>query len=187
MFWFGTIICIGLIEFLVKSFELGIFAFILMIFSIACVPYIFAKCNDVEYTNKVFLNKQGIDITNNLPKDLSFIVSSTILLTAFLFVPFIMLNGYVVFGLVITNFLGFILLVPTICFMYKNCPVSILFNKKFLEKIDTQIKSNNNTSFSHKTSCNSLSSYKSISYGNICTDSSYRGMSCNIYNRHHNK
>ncbi|WP_342278556.1 hypothetical protein [Candidatus Tisiphia endosymbiont of Myopa tessellatipennis] len=86
-----------------------------------------------------------------------------------------------------TTFLGFLLAIPTLYFIYKNCPISILFNKNAWQEEIIGMKAGTYHANFPSSSFNS-NSYSSISHSNtirspdIINDPSYRYLSSNIYN-----
>ena len=122
MFWSGICFSMAMSEIFDSIF--------LALITLFVVPKFLVMFNKVTYTeDKTFLNKQNQSLTDMLPKNLGTVFALTIALTAFVFVPFFMLNGVILFDLTATTFLGFLLAIPTLYFIYKNCPISILFNK----------------------------------------------------------
>ncbi|WP_341751202.1 hypothetical protein [Candidatus Tisiphia endosymbiont of Piscicola geometra] len=122
MFWLGICFNMAMSEIFDSIF--------LTLITLFVVPKFLVMFNKVTYTeDKTFFNKQDQSLTDRLPKNFGTVLALTIVLTAFVFIPFFMLNGVILFDLTATTFLGFLLAIPTLYFIYKNCPISILFNK----------------------------------------------------------
>ncbi|MCC8399353.1 MAG: hypothetical protein LN563_02080 [Rickettsia endosymbiont of Platyusa sonomae] len=102
---------------------LGIGALIILVLSLTLVPYLLTRFNKTKYiSNKIFLNSQGKDLTNKLPKRFSIIFLVNIFFTAACISKnFNELN--------LSSIIGIALVLPISYFIYKNCPISILFNK----------------------------------------------------------
>lgn len=104
---------------------------LLLLFAIFILPRILTMFNKVTYTaDGVFVNKQSESLAQNLPTKFNLVLFANIGFTAFIFVPCFMFNGFILLNLTITTFIAFLLFIPTMYFIYKNCPVSILFHKQ---------------------------------------------------------
>ncbi|WP_341753795.1 hypothetical protein [Candidatus Tisiphia endosymbiont of Dioctria rufipes] len=69
MFWRGICFSVFLSE-QIADFS-GIGGLVSLVLSLTLIPYILTRFNQVKYTdNKIFLNSQGEDLTNRLPKRL---------------------------------------------------------------------------------------------------------------------
>jgi hypothetical protein len=139
----------------------------------------FSKTTFVKET--IFLNSEGkeLDAVKSLPNSFITIVS-TVVLTALIGM---LLNNKI---LHISDAISSVILitvsfaVPTLFFIFKNCPISILFNYKFWVWKTRQNALNPNfksTPYSPPRSANS--SFRS---NDLIMNPTYGGLSCNIYN-----
>ncbi len=122
MFWLGASLSIFISECIVIYVApLGLAA---MLLSVTLVPYLLLRKNKVVYTeDKIFLNAQGEPLTDRLPKGFA-IIAVTFILTGFIYIPLFLSMNFI-----ITELLVFPLSIISLYFLYKNCPIAILFNK----------------------------------------------------------
>ncbi|WP_375331188.1 hypothetical protein [Candidatus Tisiphia endosymbiont of Oplodontha viridula] len=98
--------------------------------TILLVPYLVAKYSKVEYTeDKIFLNSEGQNLMNRLPKQLFWVIVLMFVVTVWvgsiLDTYWEKASDFIAFPLLFSIFI----LIPTLYFICKNCPISILFNK----------------------------------------------------------
>ncbi|MDR0773926.1 MAG: hypothetical protein LBE72_01155, partial [Rickettsia sp.] len=125
------------------------------------VPYILTRFNQVKYTdNKIFLNSQGEDLTNRLPKRLGVVFLVNIFFSA----ACISKNFN---ELTISSIIGIALTLPILYCIYKNCPISILFNKNaWQEEIIGMKAGAYNANYSTSTFSSNNVYYTGIEYRN---------------------
>ena len=142
---------------------------ILILLTILVVPLLvrhFSKTTFIKDT--LFLNKEGelLNAEKDTPNGVLTIISTVILtaITGAILDKYFKGMSNIASSFIILNvFFG----VPSLFFIFKNCPIAILFNRKMWK-------------FEPRT-------YKSLEYKskNYITDPKYRYMPCNIYNRNH--
>ena len=80
---------------------------------------------------------------------------------------------------------GIFFLVPTLYFIYKNCPIAILFSRHAWRQQVTMVKT---STYPHiHSSMSTNTSLKSFTSQNPITDTSYSGCSWNIHNSNYHK
>lgn len=122
--------------------------------TIIFVPLIIKGCSEVAYIgNKVFLNSKGESLAGKYPKNLGAIIILAIIM------------------MIVTRLTAILFLIPTLYFIYKNCPVSILFNKYAWY-------ANSGTGFYQKGHAPSFNTNRDIYYSPLYSD-----ISGNIYHR----
>lgn len=191
MFWFGMSFGFLLVDIAgdTKIFGNILLGGIIFWFALILVPYFVYKFNKIEFTEEFMFVSNNSDTLNNkfplsLGKVLIVALVTTVASVSLLKKIFPNLNSFLLISPTFSIFFGVIVAY----FIYKNCPIAILFNKNAWQKEITGIKLSNRTLPNHIMSHNSIfSDNKSLASKNICTDSSYKGMSCNIYNSNHNK
>ena len=95
------------------------------------IPASVTIANRVTFTEeKIFLNKVGMSLEGRYPKNLFFLIALTIGLPVL--VGLTMDRHFRDIDPMISNFMLLFLLfmTPTLYFIYRNCPISILFNRK---------------------------------------------------------
>ncbi|WP_375331690.1 hypothetical protein [Candidatus Tisiphia endosymbiont of Temnostethus pusillus] len=143
--------------------------------TILLVPYLVAKYNKVKYTeDKMFLNSQGQNLMNRLPKQLFWIIIAMIAVVALtgsiLDAHWKEVNDFIAFPLLFSIFL----FVPTLYFIYKNCPISILFNKNaWQERIIGMRAGAYNANYSTSTFSSNNIYYTGIEYRNFPSNMYY--------------
>ena len=178
MFWVGICLNIVLIE--VTD------SILLFLISLVLIPVSLTKINKVKYTeDNIFMTSSGRILNSIFPLQFSWVLAAMILLTAFVFVPFFIIPVVKVTGFIIATFVGFPLLILTLYFIYKNCPISILFNKKAWSPEVLGVEPNRG---------GTNSDYKPFKYNssnnpyeNPITSTRYSGCSWNIHNSNYNK
>ncbi|CAN0586391.1 unnamed protein product [Ectocarpus sp. 12 AP-2014] len=181
MFWLG--LSVGWFLTLQFSGEQQYIGTVICWTTLIGVPYLVKKASRITFNeNKEFLNHQGEVLNKRIPNGF-WLIFSTFAVTALL--GSILDSWKNISDITSTIILiSVFFMVPTLHFVSKNCPIAILFHKNFwsLEKNGANQKLQHN-----KMIRSSMFSHENLASKNICTDSSYRGMSCNIYNSNHNK
>ncbi|MDR0329142.1 MAG: hypothetical protein LBH99_00450 [Rickettsia sp.] len=132
------------------------------------VPYLITRCNKVKYTkDKIFLNSEGQNLMNRLPKQLFWVIVLMFVVTVWvgsmLDTQWQDVNNLISSILII----GTLLSVPTLYFIYKNCPISILFNKNaWQEEIIGMKAGAYNANYSTSTFSSNNIYYTGIEYRN---------------------
>ncbi|MGX6960903.1 MAG: hypothetical protein ACIPMY_06895 [Rickettsia endosymbiont of Pentastiridius leporinus] len=129
VFWFGM--SAGFIlDDIVGTPKLGLISNIIRLSTLLCMSILLNIFNKTCFLKKdIFVNSEGREL--KVPKDLPsvfFVIVSTIALTV---LAGLLLDKYKGSDL-IASFVIFPLLfgIPTLFFIFKNCPISILFNRK---------------------------------------------------------
>ncbi|WP_375333260.1 MULTISPECIES: hypothetical protein [unclassified Candidatus Tisiphia] len=130
MFWSGVVFSVFMVILLDELLHNKVVNFISAWITILLVPYLIARCNKVKYTeDKIFLNSEGQNLMNRLPKQLFWVIllmfAVTVWVGSMLDTHWKDVNDFISSILIV----GTLLSVPTLYFIYKNCPISILFNK----------------------------------------------------------
>jgi len=185
MFWLGMSFGLFLSVFVGKYKYLSNGLFWL---TVLLIPYLVVKHNRVKYTeDKIFLNSQDKNLMGNLPKQLLWVIFAMFMAIAF---TGSIIDTYwkdtsdlIAFPLIFSIFF----LVPTLYFIYKNCPISILFNKNAWQEgvigmRGSAYNTNCTSSGFRATHYNSVNHHKTIKSPDIINDPAYRYLSSNIYN-----
>lgn len=128
MFWVGMTIGLSITE--IFGDQNPVAAFVSAWITILGMPYIMTKARPVTFDkNDGFFNSDGMSLKNSYPTRLGVVIFITLLLLAFigLIVDSSHINTPPLLDAVFM--LSFFILIPTLYFIYKNCPISILFNK----------------------------------------------------------
>lgn len=147
-----------------------------------------AKLNKVTYEDGVFISKTGRDLSKNLPKHLFWVI---VLMMPFTIQSVFFIKSHIPFlHEKMFAYTAAALFVPTMYFILKNCPISILFNKKALvpEVIGIEGGSYNHShsgsNSKHFTPPSGTYSNSSMSNPrNLYSNPSYRSYSGNIFKR----
>ena len=169
MFWFGITLCLAISEYFNGDKLLG---FIFLWIAILGVPFTVKQIQDVKFDKKYgFFNASGRSLKDSMPEKLGLAIISSVALVGLIGV----INNKF-FSITLYGSLFF--LIPTLYFIYKNCPISILFNKNAFKPFSAaELVRINKISTSRSTTSFSPPDY-------IC-DIKYRFMSSNIHN--HNR
>lgn len=162
--------------------------FWLTILGVPLLVRYFAKTTFVKDT--IFLTSEGreFDITKNFPNKFLTIVSTFALVA----LTGVILDKKLLHISDSASFFIFTIIVfgvPTLFFIYKNCPISILFNSNFWklrlsqEDLDLEAEGNYIKRSNYHSSTLSSSSRR-LSSSDYITNPSYGGLDSNIYNRH---
>jgi hypothetical protein len=101
------------------------------------VPLIIRDFSGIAFVgNKTFLNSKGENLASKYPKRLGIFIFLTLAGTAF---SGLIMNAYLEGGINVTMLISIFFLIPTLYFIYKNCPISILFYKTGWDKEITGI------------------------------------------------
>ena len=148
----------------------GVFFWITLIL----VPLVVKGCSEVVFIgNKVFLNSEGQSLVGKYPKHLGAIIILTIAVMIITGLVMDKCFDHVNNDISSTILTSILFLIPTLYFIYKNCPISILFNKHAWH-------ANSGTGFYQKGHTPSIPPSR-----DYITDPKYKNMICNIYNDHH--
>jgi hypothetical protein len=128
----------------------------------------FSKTTFVK--DSIFLDKEGqeINIAKDLPSGLLAIIATvvaTFLIGAVLNTVFKDISADIKTSLTVSTFF----LIPILFFIFKNCPISILFNFKCWRYLSANAPAHSIKLSEHK---------------NYVTDPAYRHLSINLYHRH---
>ena len=166
LFFLGMQLGLGLSSLCLEISALlaGIFFWMTVIF----VPLIVRDFSGVAFVgNKTFLNSKGESLVAKYPKHLGSVIVLTLLLAAFCSYSDDNIN---------TAVLRLVLfLIPTLYFIYKNCPISILFYKTGRDKEITGITYITNSVHRH--------AEHSLSY-EMRFNPRYNYLGSNIYHHH---
>jgi hypothetical protein len=92
--------------------------------------YFCSHFNPVTFDKDSFISKTGLSFKQKdfwLPQSL---IAIAILNIAFIVFPFFLLEGKILFTLLITNIVGWFLLVPVLYCILKNIPIAVFFKKE---------------------------------------------------------
>ncbi|EER20772.1 MULTISPECIES: hypothetical protein [spotted fever group] len=157
-------------------------ALAVFLITLITVPLIVRSCSKVNFVKEdIFVNSEGREL--KVPKDLPmafFVIVSTI---GSIILTGLLLDKYKVSDLIsILIFVPLLFGIPTLFFIFKNCPISILFNRKVWSvMVKVKGSANNFDHFHSATSQTTSSSHSSSS--NWQTDPSCNLYAGNIYNR----
>lgn len=187
MFWVGVTISVLVTELLVYSFEIGLLGLILFIISMTIVPYIIASFNKVKYIEgKIFLNAKNKDLSAKLPKKFSIVFLINFILSVFIYVPYVLLDNKGVAGMPFTTTAALIFALPTLYFIYLNCPISILFTNTAW-KLGITGFDKNAKHVRVRRQYQGSNMLQSPLRESTITGSSYAGLSSNINNSNHGR
>lgn len=187
MLWFGMSLGWPVTLFVGKPIiDTGAWMFLLVILFV--VPYIAAQGAKVSFDKeKGFFNKEGESLKASYPKEFGIILFLTILSPALILFLVAILQSDILIFLTIGFLVPLILLIPTLYFVIKNCPITILFNRNAWCEEVTGIRQMTPeeiaASKSRATSTDLFS--RPPTAPNYITDPKYCGMSSNIFNYHH--
>ena len=127
--WFGMSLGWPVTLFVGKPIiDTGAWMFLLVILFV--VPYIAAQGAKVSFDKeKGFFNKEGESLKASYPKEFGIILFLTILSPALILFLVAILQSDILIFLTIGFLVPLILLIPTLNFVIKNCPITILFNR----------------------------------------------------------
>ncbi|MEI7999521.1 MAG: hypothetical protein WCH62_08465, partial [Candidatus Omnitrophota bacterium] len=180
MLWFGISFSWPVILFVGKPvIDSGAWTFLLVILFV--VPYLAAQGAKVSFDKeKGFLNKEGKSLKNVYPRKFGMVIFLTILSPVLILFLAGMLQSDILIFLVIGFLLPLVLLTPTLYFIIKNCPITILFNKNaWCEEVTgmRQMTPEERARF------DSISSKRSDDSNKYRTSPAYRHLISNIHHR----
>jgi hypothetical protein len=155
------------------------------ILSLTLVPIFLVKMNRVTWTeNKILVNKSGESLETRYPRGFAYIV--------ILSLPFSIQSFFAVhehFPLMkdsMVVYTAIALFLPTLYFIYKNCPISILFNKNAWTKEVMGIAKDQIT-YGNFNSFGSSGFHHSKRNNDLYHTPGYSSLSGNIYHHHHRR
>ena len=183
IFWFGMsggiTLAFSVSDKAQAQYKLGTILIWLTILGVPLLVRYFSKTTFIK--DKLFLNKE--DELLNAEKDTPnavLTVISTVVLTAI--TGAILDKNFKDMSDIASSFIIFSVFfgVPSLFFIFKNCPIAILFNLEFLKK---NIEWGSNNSYkANKWRSNTAQVSKEHNYPNYISDPKYRYMPFNIYN-----
>jgi hypothetical protein len=159
---------------------------LMFVLAFTAVPYLLTRFNKVKYLEDgTIVNSQGEDLNDRLPRALLLIIILDLILISYKFFGLIAKTPD---GFKGTVALGIITFLPTLYFVIKNCPISILFNlTPFLcrRTIDASGISKDYMVISRRPM--SSSHDHSASRNDLITNPIYGHLPQNIYHSNHNR
>jgi len=125
IFFVGTSLCVLIAQILSDTIPGGV---AILLFTLISAPYFIARVNRIEYKENILCSSStGRPLLNHLPKNLGFILWLSIPFTAFgiLFIH----DKYPSLDENLAIYNALFWFIPTMYFIFKNCPVSVIFNK----------------------------------------------------------
>ena len=128
MFWLGVTLCVMLSEYFNDN---KLFAGLSLWLGILGVPFIVKQMQDVKFDKKYgFFNASGRSLKDSMPMRWGFSIISSIGLIAIMRLINDKFSSDPNTSLSMVLYWSIFCLIPTLYFIYKNCPISILFNRK---------------------------------------------------------
>jgi hypothetical protein len=133
MFWLGVTLCVMLSEYFNDN---KLFAGLSLWLGILGVPFIVKQMQDVKFDKKYgFFNASGRSLKDSMPMRWGFSIISSIGLIAIMRLINDKFSSDPNTSLSMVLYWSIFCLIPTLYFIYKNCPISILFNKHIIKRM----------------------------------------------------
>ncbi len=183
VFWAGMVLGLTITNFFDEQQHTA--GFISSWLTILGVPLIVSLGSKVSFNKNelTFFNSNGESLKDRRPNGIFIVltIAITALMGAILDANTDSINDTVATILLF----GIFFLVPTLYFIYKNCPIAILFSRHAWRQEINGVKTNTYHHIHSLMSTNT--SLKSFTSQNPITDTSYSGCSWNIHNPNHYK
>ena len=183
MFWLGMSLCSGSFV-LFSEYKYDKLSFLFFLLTILGIPFIVKKCTKITFNKENgFFNSKGESLKNRHPRAFGIVFFASIGIAA-------LVGGLIdKHGENLDTSIGIIILfstfflIPTLYFIYKNCPISILFNKNAWCEEVTGITPNAHSMYNGSSSIHKSNNINNPTPINCRHSPNYSWMVGNIYYR----